>query len=43
MMGRNVKKGLECTVAGYVLVAGSLAIVGPGNELLTDMTVGGLF
>lgn len=43
MVEQNAKKGLEFADIGYVLVAGQVAIVGTGNELLTNPKVGELF
>ncbi len=43
MVEQNAKKGLEFADIGYVLVAGSTAMAGPGNELLKDPEVGKLF
>ncbi len=43
MVEQNAKKGLEFADIGYVLVAGSTAMVGPGDELLADPEVGKLF
>ncbi len=43
MVEQNAKKGLEFANIGYVLVAGSTAMAGPGNELLKDPEVGKLF
>jgi branched-chain amino acid transport system ATP-binding protein len=40
---QNAKKGLEFADLGYVLVAGQLAIAGPGRDLLADAAVGRLF
>ena len=43
MVEQNAKKGLEFADVGYVLVAGELAIAGPGDELLQNPEVGRLF
>ncbi len=43
MVEQNAKKGLEFADIGYVLVAGELALAGPGDELLQDERVGRLF
>ncbi|UCH73088.1 MAG: ABC transporter ATP-binding protein [Rhodospirillales bacterium] len=43
MVEQNAKKGLEFADIGYVLVAGSTAMAGPGDELLQDPEVGRLF
>jgi branched-chain amino acid transport system ATP-binding protein len=43
MVEQNAKKGLEFADIGYVLVAGQLAMAGPGDELLQDPQVGRLF
>jgi branched-chain amino acid transport system ATP-binding protein len=43
MVEQNAKKGLEFADIGYVLVAGQLAMAGPGDELLADPEVGRLF
>jgi branched-chain amino acid transport system ATP-binding protein len=43
MVEQNAKKGLEFADIGYVLVAGQLAMAGPGNDLLDDPEVGRLF
>ena len=43
MVEQNAKKGLEFADVGYVLVAGSVARVGTGAELLADADVGRLF
>ncbi len=43
MVEQNAKKGLEFADIGYVLVAGTTAMAGPGNELLKDPEVGKLF
>ncbi len=43
MVEQNAKKGLEFADIGYVLVAGVLAIAGPGDELLDNPDVGRLF
>jgi branched-chain amino acid transport system ATP-binding protein len=40
---QNAKKGLEFADIGYVLVNGSLALAGPGDELLENPEVGRLF
>jgi len=43
MVEQNAKKGLELADIGCVLVAGEVAMVGTGMELLQDPTVGRLF
>jgi len=43
MVEQNAKKGLELADIGCVLVAGEVAMVGTGTELLKDPTVGRLF
>jgi branched-chain amino acid transport system ATP-binding protein len=43
MVEQNAKKGLEFADVGYVLVSGSVAMVGTGTELLHDPHVGRLF
>ena len=43
LVEQNAKKGLEFADIGYVLVAGQLAMAGPGNELLDDDEVAKLF
>jgi branched-chain amino acid transport system ATP-binding protein len=43
MVEQNAKKGLEFADVAYVLVAGSVALVGTGDELLEDPEVGRLF
>ncbi len=43
MVEQNAKKGLEFADIGYVLVAGQLALAGPGSDLLNDPEVGRLF
>jgi len=43
MVEQNAKKGLEFADVGYVLVAGEVAKVGTGAELLADPEVGRLF
>lgn len=43
MVEQNAKKGLEFADTGYVLVSGTLALAGPGRELLEDEQVGRLF
>jgi branched-chain amino acid transport system ATP-binding protein len=43
MVEQNAKKGLEFADIGYVLVNGSLALAGPGDELLENADVGRLF
>jgi branched-chain amino acid transport system ATP-binding protein len=43
MVEQNAKKGLEFADIGYVLVSGTLAIVGKGSDLLADPDVGRLF
>jgi len=43
MVEQNAKKGLEFADVGYVLVSGSVAMVGTGAELLHDPQVGRLF
>ena len=43
MVEQNAKKGLEFADIAYVLVAGRLAVVGTGDELLENPDVGRLF
>ena len=43
MVEQNAKKGLEFAEIGCVVVAGELAMVGTGEELLKNPTVGRLF
>jgi branched-chain amino acid transport system ATP-binding protein len=43
MVEQNAAKGLEFADVGYVMVAGQVALVGPGDELLRDPAVGTLF
>jgi branched-chain amino acid transport system ATP-binding protein len=43
LVEQNAKKGLEFADVGYVLVAGQLAMAGPGHELLDDDEVAKLF
>ncbi len=43
MVEQNAKKGLEFSDIGYVLVNGSLALAGSGDELLENPEVGRLF
>jgi branched-chain amino acid transport system ATP-binding protein len=43
LVEQNAKKGLEFADIGYVLVAGQLAMAGPGRELLNDDEVAKLF
>lgn len=43
MVEQNARKGLEFADIGYVLVAGQLALAGPGDDLLRDPQVGKLF
>jgi branched-chain amino acid transport system ATP-binding protein len=43
MVEQNAKKGLEFADVGYVLVSGSVAMVGTGKELLQNPQVGRLF
>jgi len=43
MVEQNAKKGLELADIGCVVVAGEIAMVGTGGELLQDATVGRLF
>ena len=43
MVEQNAKKGLEFADIGYVLVNGSLALAGSGDELLENPEVGRLF
>lgn len=43
MVEQNAKKGLAFADAGYVLVAGELALAGAGAELLENPEVGRLF
>ena len=43
MVEQNAKKGLEFADIGYVLVSGTLAIAGTGDELLANPKVGELF
>ena len=43
MVEQNAKKGLEFADIGYVLVSGSVAMAGPGKELLQHPDVARLF
>ena len=43
MVEQNAKKGLQFADVGYVLVAGAVAKVGTGAELLSDPEVGKLY
>lgn len=43
MVEQNAKKGLEFADIGYVLVAGDLAMAGPGRELIENPEIGRLF
>ncbi len=43
MVEQNARKGLEFADIGYVLVAGEVALAGPGRDLLADPAVGRLF
>ena len=43
LVEQNAKKGLEFADIGYVLVAGQLAMAGPGQDLLNDDEVAKLF
>lgn len=43
MVEQNARKGLEFADVGYVLVAGRVAKIGTGRELLEDPEVGRLF
>ena len=43
LVEQNAKKGLEFADVGYVLVAGQLAMAGPGDDLLNDDEVAKLF
>jgi branched-chain amino acid transport system ATP-binding protein len=43
MVEQNAKKGLEFADIGYVLVAGELAMAGPGSELIENPEIGRLF
>jgi len=43
MVEQNAKKGLQFADVGYVLVAGSVARVGSGSELLQDPEIGRLY
>lgn len=43
LVEQNAKKGLEFADIGYVLVAGQLAMAGPGQDLLDDDEVAKLF
>jgi branched-chain amino acid transport system ATP-binding protein len=43
MVEQNAKKGLQFADVGYVLVAGSVARVGSGAELLHDPEIGRLY
>jgi branched-chain amino acid transport system ATP-binding protein len=43
MVEQNAKKGLELADIGCVVVAGEIAMVGTGSELLADPAVGRLF
>ena len=43
MVEQNAKRGLEFADIGYVMVSGSIAIAGSGDELLDNPDVGRLF
>jgi branched-chain amino acid transport system ATP-binding protein len=43
MVEQNAKKGLQFADVGYLLVAGSVARVGSGSELLHDPDIGRLY
>ncbi|MGE5617159.1 MAG: ABC transporter ATP-binding protein [Bacillota bacterium] len=43
MVEQNAKKGLQFADLGYVLVSGTVALAGTGEELLADPEVGRLF
>lgn len=43
MVEQNARKGLDTADIGYVLVAGEVALAGPGTDLLADPEVGRLF
>jgi branched-chain amino acid transport system ATP-binding protein len=43
MVEQNAKRGLEFADIGYVMVSGSIAIAGSGDELLGNPDVGRLF
>ncbi len=43
MVEQNAAKGLEFADVGYVMVAGQVAMVGRGDDLLRDPAVGTLF
>ncbi|MEO8304449.1 MAG: ABC transporter ATP-binding protein [Betaproteobacteria bacterium] len=43
MVEQNAQKGLELADIGCVVVAGEIAMVGTGDELLRDPTIGRLF
>ena len=43
MVEQNAKKGLEFADIGYVMVDGTIAIAGPGDELLDNPEIGRLF
>jgi branched-chain amino acid transport system ATP-binding protein len=43
LVEQNARKGLEFADVGYVLVAGQIAMAGPGLELRPDRAVGRLF
>jgi len=43
MVEQNAKRGLEFANIGYVMVSGSIAIAGSGDELLENPDVGRLF
>jgi len=43
MVEQNARTGLQFADIGYVLVAGTVAMVAPGKELLADPAVGRLF
>jgi branched-chain amino acid transport system ATP-binding protein len=43
LVEQNARKGLEFADVGYVLVAGQIAMAGPGLELRHDRAVGRLF
>jgi len=43
MVEQNARKGLEFADIGYVMVAGRVALAGPGAALLENPEVGRLF
>jgi ABC-type branched-subunit amino acid transport system ATPase component len=43
MVEQNAKRGLEFADIGYVMVSGTIAIAGSGDELLENPDVGRLF